>query len=300
MPKLLPLQTGVYAIRCNVDGKVYVGSVGRSFTKRWKEHLCDLRRCGHHSHHLQNAWNKYGEGNFQFIVLERCLPDALLSREQFWITYYDAANQNFGYNVLPAAGSPLGCKRSEETKSKISEAKKGIVPNWSPEGRRAISEASKGMWADTASRAERLEKIKKAKSLPAFKAKMSKAFRGRKASEETKAKMREAHKNRRKLTAEERRKRSESAKEQWRKMSNAERAEVAKNISNGVNLPENMNRLRQPKSAEHRMKIAAALRGRKRSDEDRAKMVEGQRRARERMKAIESLLPQAEEGVPPE
>lgn len=54
---------------------------------RWLNHRNKLRRDIHDSRYLQNVWNKHGEDEFRFEVLETTLdePTILVAREQFWI-----------------------------------------------------------------------------------------------------------------------------------------------------------------------------------------------------------------------
>jgi hypothetical protein len=56
-------RSGIYAIRCLANGKVYVGS-SAGIDARWSEHRYDLNAGRHHSPHLQNAWVKYGAAGF--------------------------------------------------------------------------------------------------------------------------------------------------------------------------------------------------------------------------------------------
>jgi group I intron endonuclease len=134
--------TGVYAIRCNVNGKVYVGSAATSIRARWNGHRSQLRLKQHHSKHLQFAWNKYGESAFEFVVLEECAPESCLAREQIWIDEKRAADRAFGYNISSIAGNTTGTKRTAETRLLMSEKKKGI--SLTEEHCRKLSEAHKG------------------------------------------------------------------------------------------------------------------------------------------------------------
>ena len=59
--------SGIYKIVNKVNGKYYVGG-SKNIHKRWLEHKGLLRRNIHDNGHLQNAWNKYGEATFDFIV----------------------------------------------------------------------------------------------------------------------------------------------------------------------------------------------------------------------------------------
>ena len=111
--------SGIYEIRNTLDGHRYVGSA-INMQRRWIKHVSDLNNNKHHSRHLQNAWNKYGATCFKFDILEYCFLPALVSREQF---YMDTLIPE--YNISPTAYSPLGIKRTEETRSKMSKAMKG-------------------------------------------------------------------------------------------------------------------------------------------------------------------------------
>lgn len=137
--------SGIYAIRNTVNDKFYVGSAVK-FSRRKAQHFHLLRNGKHHSIRLQNAWNRYGESNFVFEILE-CIENilTLVDIEQRWIDDLDSFGLN-GYNATPIAGSRLGSKASEETKKKLSIARKGISPVFSNPVQRGknISAARKG------------------------------------------------------------------------------------------------------------------------------------------------------------
>lgn len=92
----------------------YIGS-SNNLRKRSKDHLRDLSNNKHFNPHLQNSWNKYGEDNFKFYVLELADPESLTETEQSWINKFDS---DCLYNTAPVANSMLGFRRSEETKDK--------------------------------------------------------------------------------------------------------------------------------------------------------------------------------------
>lgn len=63
---------GIYTIRNVVNGRVYVGSTEKTtIEERWKQHITNLRGGYHSNKLLQLEWNKYGEDNFVFEVVER-------------------------------------------------------------------------------------------------------------------------------------------------------------------------------------------------------------------------------------
>lgn len=119
------LRTGVYVITNLINGKVYVGSAAQSFRRRWNRHLRELRQGQHHSQHLQRSYCRDGEAAFEFSVLEVCEPSICVQQERAWIAKLNAIDPQHGYNILPAADSLLGIKRSAETKAKIGASKIG-------------------------------------------------------------------------------------------------------------------------------------------------------------------------------
>jgi group I intron endonuclease len=112
--------SGVYQILCVPTGKVYVGSAS-NLRIRWREHRWTLNRGTHHSQYLQRAWNKYGETEFVFSVLELVPPELLLEAEQQWINATHCYERDCGFNICPTAGSVLGIKRSDATRQRMSE-----------------------------------------------------------------------------------------------------------------------------------------------------------------------------------
>ena len=60
---------GVYCVENIQTGKKYIGQ-SIDLRKRKLTHFSKLRRLSHPNHHLQNAWNKYGEENFIFEIVE--------------------------------------------------------------------------------------------------------------------------------------------------------------------------------------------------------------------------------------
>ena len=76
--------SGIYILTNNINGKRYIGSSNNIRKRLWK-HRSLLRHNKHENQYLQNAWNKYGENSFTFVVLEKCEIDVLLQREQYYI-----------------------------------------------------------------------------------------------------------------------------------------------------------------------------------------------------------------------
>lgn len=129
----------IYAIYNLINDKIYVGQTTEIYThKRWKKHIYSLRNGKHNNSHLQSAWNKYGETNFKFIVLEECLELELDANEQIWIDSLNSMSP-WGYNMR--AGGRNG-KHSDETRRKLSVANMGR--HHSDETRKKMSIARSG------------------------------------------------------------------------------------------------------------------------------------------------------------
>lgn len=64
----------IYKISNLKNGKFYIGSSSR-IDDRIKHHLWELNNNRHVNNHLQNSWNKYGENNFEFEVIDSIYGD---------------------------------------------------------------------------------------------------------------------------------------------------------------------------------------------------------------------------------
>lgn len=130
---------GIYKIANKVNGKYYIGSTN-DFDRRWlKEHLPVLRGGVHSLAHLQNAWNKYGEDNFEFLITEEVKGDrkTLMCREQDYLdegfskgVLYNQATRAGGGDSSGEASRMWGRHHSIETKQKIGKSNGGESGWW--------------------------------------------------------------------------------------------------------------------------------------------------------------------------
>jgi group I intron endonuclease len=67
-----------------INGKCYYGS-SKQIEKRLKTHKRELKNNIHINCILQRAWNKYGENNFLFEIVEECDENILLEVEQKYL-----------------------------------------------------------------------------------------------------------------------------------------------------------------------------------------------------------------------
>lgn len=149
---------GIYCIYNITTSKFYIGST-IAIIYRWYNHRKDLRNNNHCSKYLQHSYNKHGESAFQFYLIEIVKDkNKLLEREQWWLDITRCYLPEIGYNTARVAGSMLGTKqtkehiekrirrghkqspeviakiaiantgktRTEETKKKMSEKRKGV------------------------------------------------------------------------------------------------------------------------------------------------------------------------------
>lgn len=133
---------GIYKILNIINNKIYIGSAVNLY-KRMHNHIYQLNNQKHHNKHLQRSWNKYGEENFKFYVVEYIEEiNKLIEKEQYWLDFYNSTNINNGYNICSKAGSNLGNKLTEENKINISKAITGR--KLSEETKIKIGESNKG------------------------------------------------------------------------------------------------------------------------------------------------------------
>jgi group I intron endonuclease len=208
--------SGIYVIENSVNGRVYIGSAAH-IGRRWSQHRSALRKGTHYNGRLQNAWNKYGEHQFAFAVVELVLDiEQVIPREQFWIDLTGCLIS--GYNIAPTAGSMRGFKQDPATVKRLADAMRGT--KLSPDACKRISEALKGK-PKSAEHAAKVGAWHKGRTFSeAHRAKLSAAAKVRvraPLSEATKAKIAAAQigKSRPKHTPEQARKRSASLKASW-------------------------------------------------------------------------------------
>lgn len=116
------MNKGIYKWTNKINNKSYIGK-STNIVRRKSEHLYTLRNNKHRNSYFQNAFNKYGEENFEFSILEICEEDVLNEREEYYINKYNTLNKKFGYNLMENDGN--NNRHSEETKLKMSKSHSG-------------------------------------------------------------------------------------------------------------------------------------------------------------------------------
>lgn len=168
----------------------YIGSAIDLYDRIEYRHNPQLRRNEHeHNDPLQKCWNKHGEISFVWWLLETCLPEERIIREQYYFDLYRPFVDEFGgFNVAKIAGKPpsmigemnpfYGKHHTDEAKKKMSIAKKG----------KKKTEKQLENWIKVCPRGETHYNFGKPMS-EEQKIKISKANKGHKVSEETKKKI---------------------------------------------------------------------------------------------------------------
>ncbi len=114
------MKSGIYKIINNINNKIYIGSAV-NLPNRKSTHFCALKGSYHHNLHLQNAVNKYGIENFKFEIIEYCIKEELILREQYWIDLLKPK-----YNKRQDAQSNFGVKRPDLIQRNLKMAEQGI------------------------------------------------------------------------------------------------------------------------------------------------------------------------------
>lgn len=88
----------IYCIKNNVNNHCYIGQT-INFNQRKSKHLSSLRLGNHCNKHLQHAFDKYGENNFTFTIIEEINDYSIIGeREKYWIDKIGYYNIDTGRN----------------------------------------------------------------------------------------------------------------------------------------------------------------------------------------------------------
>jgi len=175
----------IYKIINLTNGKFYIGSTNNA-KNRFRTHRRLLNKNTHHCPHLQSAWNKYGEDNFIFKVVELIADFTQLAKlEQEWLDEFHGTTQCYNYAKF-TDNSNRGIKLQPSHRQAISEALKEHYKTnpHSALGKKHTVESKQLMSLNRSGKEvtkETKEKIRQARL-------------GKKASDETKAKLSAIHK----------------------------------------------------------------------------------------------------------
>jgi group I intron endonuclease len=137
-------KSGIYMFKNLINNKKYVGS-SENLRIRFRQYFNINHLIKQNYMYIYRALLKHGYSSFSLEILEYCEPDKCLEREDY---YFKLLQPEYNTSLNPSA--PMsGRTHSEETKQRMSEAKKGAKSylfgkNHSDETRKKISDAIKG------------------------------------------------------------------------------------------------------------------------------------------------------------
>lgn len=179
----------VYLIKNKNNGKGYVGATVQPIRARWNAHKT-VAFTGRSVVPLSLAILKHGSDAWDMEVLEVCdTVEQMYEREKAWIAGLGThVSTGDGYNVSPGgAGGQIGSRRSEESRARMSETHRRIGSR--PPSRKWCTPAPISELTREKMRARGKAQTHSPLSVEA-KAKLSVANKGKKLSEEHKAKLR--------------------------------------------------------------------------------------------------------------
>ena len=114
---------GIYILTNLISGNRYIGN-SKNIQQRLQTHRSYLRHNYHINKHLQSAWNKYGEENFDYSILEFCEENERIKREQYYVdTLKPEYNISIDIVELPPNTPESRQKLSITRKTRIEEGK---------------------------------------------------------------------------------------------------------------------------------------------------------------------------------
>lgn len=111
-----PTDNGIYSIRAS-NGMNLVGQTSRGFKRRFREHVRALQLGKHDNPRLQNHFNKHGEGDLRFVILE-VDPGDINRAECDWIAKLQAMHHENGFNLREGGSYGL---YSSELRKRVSD-----------------------------------------------------------------------------------------------------------------------------------------------------------------------------------
>lgn len=116
--------TGIYCIKNLTTQRIYIGSADDIF-HRWSDHLSKLKAGKHKTTALQNAWNKFGENDFKWDILEETAFEDLYEKEKYWMKFYGKDVMYNFKNIVLTTKIKKTEKQSKDLKEKLSKANSG-------------------------------------------------------------------------------------------------------------------------------------------------------------------------------
>lgn len=116
----------VYMALNKVNGEFYIGATQKGRVQREMIHRATARSGRNGQQIIYRAMRKYGEENFKFLTIKECSDywDALESERAYIALLHPR------YNMTEGGGGVKGHRHSQESRAKMSAAKKGKPSVW--------------------------------------------------------------------------------------------------------------------------------------------------------------------------
>lgn len=146
----------VYKITNKITNKIYIGITNQGSNARYRHHWYESR-IGEPSY-IHRSMAKYKEDAFKVEVIDTAdTYDELKEKEKYWIKELDSTNRSKGYNCTKGGDGTFGKLHSDATKDKIRQKALGRLV--SQDTKTKMSEAKKGKCSEI--QRERLANIAK-------------------------------------------------------------------------------------------------------------------------------------------
>jgi group I intron endonuclease len=114
------MESGIYKIT-NPNGKIYIGKSVNCHKRFYDYRALDCKN----QPEIYYSLKKYGWFHHTFEVIEECVVDILITREQYWINHYDSINKG-----LNSDGKNRGYSGRTLSQSAKDEKSKKMKENW--------------------------------------------------------------------------------------------------------------------------------------------------------------------------
>ena len=143
------VQFGIYKWTNLITGRALVGQAGSTtgFKRRRSNYVNALKKGTYGNAYFQRSWDKHGEANFRFEVIQVIGDDDLLTKyEQLWVDHYRELPGGVYNDRGPVDAPRRGAKVTEESKQKWREtvARNGGLPPHTAEALAKMSLTHKG------------------------------------------------------------------------------------------------------------------------------------------------------------
>lgn len=159
----------IYEIRNTINGKRYIGC-SKNISTRFIKHKSRLKNNNHKNIYLQNAYNKYGEDNFEYNILFK-----LNSETEMYKKEKELISENDGlYNLAEGGlGGDTFTNRSEESKA-ITRERLSKASKISNEKNKSLhSDNTTKLWQNDKYREKVLKGVRENAKKPEYREKLS-------------------------------------------------------------------------------------------------------------------------------